>query len=63
MPSKDTYGSQPPLELVRQWLDHGYWSDLEDTTKIELIDMVRTKFHIAHYIKIFLFLFMPHFSL
>ncbi|KAI9588142.1 hypothetical protein GQX74_003988 [Glossina fuscipes] len=40
MPSKDTYGSQPPLELLRQWLDHGYWSDLIDTTKIELVDMV-----------------------
>lgn len=40
MPSKDTYGSQPPIELVRQWLDHGYWSDLVDTTKIELVDMV-----------------------
>uniref|UniRef100_A0A1B0B0B8 Dynein heavy chain 3, axonemal n=1 Tax=Glossina palpalis gambiensis TaxID=67801 RepID=A0A1B0B0B8_9MUSC len=39
MPSKDTYGSQPPLELLRQWLDHGYWSDLIDTTKIELVDM------------------------
>lgn len=40
MPSKDTYGSQPPLELLRQWLDHGYWSDLVDMTKIELADMV-----------------------
>ncbi|TMW52680.1 hypothetical protein DOY81_002259 [Sarcophaga bullata] len=39
MPSKDTYGSQPPLELVRQWLDHGYWSDLTDTTKVELCFM------------------------
>ncbi|EDV95581.1 GH15699 [Drosophila grimshawi] len=39
MPSKDTYGSQPPLELLRTWLDHGYWSDLMDTTKIELVDM------------------------
>ncbi|XP_062127566.1 dynein axonemal heavy chain 3 [Drosophila sulfurigaster albostrigata] len=39
MPSKDTYGSQPPLELLRTWLDHGYWSDLIDTTKIELVDM------------------------
>lgn len=42
MPSKDTYGSQPPLELLRTWLDHGYWSDLIDTTKIELVDMVNT---------------------
>jgi len=40
MPSKDTYGSQAPLELLRTWLDHGYWSDLVDTTKIELVDMV-----------------------
>lgn len=47
MPSKDTYGSQGPLELIRQWLDHGYWSDLRDTTKIELIDLVsfQLKFH------------------
>lgn len=43
MPSKDTYGSQPPLELLRTWLDHGYWSDLVDTTKIELVDMVKIK--------------------
>lgn len=40
MPSCDAYGSQPPLELLRQWLDHGYWSDLTDTTKIELVDLV-----------------------
>ncbi|XP_070136648.1 dynein axonemal heavy chain 3 [Drosophila bipectinata] len=39
MPAKDTYGSQGPLELLRTWLDHGYWSDLIDTTKIELVDM------------------------
>ncbi|XP_055373574.1 dynein axonemal heavy chain 3 [Condylostylus longicornis] len=39
MPSKDTYGAQPPLELIRTWLDHGYWSDLKDTTKLELLDL------------------------
>ncbi|XP_074107880.1 dynein heavy chain 2, axonemal kl-2 [Cotesia typhae] len=25
MPSKDSYGSQPPLELIRQWIDYKFW--------------------------------------
>eukprot|EP01119_Soliformovum_irregulare_P016871 TRINITY_DN4946_c0_g1_i1.p1 TRINITY_DN4946_c0_g1~~TRINITY_DN4946_c0_g1_i1.p1 ORF type:complete len:2093 (-),score=654.99 TRINITY_DN4946_c0_g1_i1:1564-7461(-) len=27
MPKKDPYGSQPPLELIRQWIDYGFWYD------------------------------------
>ena len=27
MPAKDTFGSQPPLELMRLWIDYGFWYD------------------------------------
>ena len=34
MPAKDTFGSQPPLELMKLWIDYGFWYDrLKQTTK------------------------------
>ncbi|KAL9923028.1 dynein heavy chain 2, axonemal kl-2 [Glossina fuscipes fuscipes] len=38
MPAKDTYGSQPPLELIRQWIDYKYWFNRRNQQKIYVIN-------------------------
>ncbi|CAK1600591.1 unnamed protein product [Parnassius mnemosyne] len=40
MPVKDEYGSQPPLELVRLWLDYGYWFDRQKQWRKNVKGMV-----------------------
>lgn len=39
MPAKDTYGSQPPLELIRLWLDFGFWYDRKRQTPKHIKDV------------------------
>ena len=40
MPAKETYGAQPPIELLRQWMDFGGWYDLETKEWKSFLDMI-----------------------
>ena len=37
MPAKDTFGSQPPLELIRLWIDYGFWYNRSNQTTLKIL--------------------------
>ncbi|KAJ8605523.1 hypothetical protein CTAYLR_000063 [Chrysophaeum taylorii] len=39
MPAKEEYGAQPPIEILRQWMDHAGWYNREENTFRQLVDI------------------------
>lgn len=39
MPAKEKYGAQPPIELLRQWMDHKGWYDHTEKVFQEYVDI------------------------
>merc|ERR1719171_1430106 len=39
MPAKEEYGAQPPIEILRQWMDHAGWYNREENSYVQLVDI------------------------
>jgi len=39
MPKREKYGAQPPIELLRQWMDYGGWYDRRSLQFVEIVDV------------------------
>jgi dynein heavy chain len=38
-PKREKYFAQPPIEILRQWMDHGGWSNRQTLQFVEIVDV------------------------
>jgi len=38
MPAKEEYGAQPPIEILRQWMDHAGWYNRDENEYRQIVD-------------------------
>lgn len=57
MPAHDLFGSQPPLELLRLWIDYGFWYDCQNQTlkfvKVRTGSLKRRNIKVCFYLTVF----------
>lgn len=39
MPAKEIFGAQPPIEILRQWMDHAGWYNRTENSYLNLVDI------------------------
>ena len=59
MPSKEEFGAQPPIELLRQWFDSGGWYDRKSLEMRKIIGELFFSHHLRYNSVLLYLVFLP----
>lgn len=45
MPNEEAYGAKPPVELMRQLIDHNMWFEQKDMIPVKILDVQVLNFY------------------